>query len=92
MPPSEAERIARLEAQQQEGERVHEAVFERMDKYEKKLDEIGKSVSQIEMKLSGWRGFLGGAMFVLTSIGGLIGAALMSLWHTMTGTGGGGAN
>jgi L-rhamnose isomerase len=88
MPPTDAERIARLEAQQQEGDRVHADIAKRLDKQEVALDQIRGDVAEIKLKLSGWRGFLGGAMFVLTSIGGLIGAALMSLWHTLTGTGG----
>jgi len=87
MVPTDAERIAKLEAKQQESERVHTDIARRLDKHEAALEQIRTDVGEIKLKLSGWRGFLGGAMFVLTSIGGLIGAAIMSLWHALTSNG-----
>lgn len=85
MTTSDAERLARLEAQQQEGQRVHEALFDRMEDQQERLDSISSDVSEIKGTLQRYKGFAGGVMFALTSLGVLIGALLAALWKKLVG-------
>lgn len=79
---SETERIAVLEQQQRSADKGR-------DELASQVHEIRKDVAEIKQRLSGWRGFFGGFTFALTTLGGLIGAALMSAWHALTNSTGG---
>jgi hypothetical protein len=63
MPPEIGERVATLEAQQQEGERVHGALFKKVDDQGVDIQAICRDVAQIREQLSGYRGFWAGMVF-----------------------------
>lgn len=85
MPPTDAERIARLEAQQQEGERVHQALFDRLDDQQEQLDTICKDVSEIKGTIRQYRGFIGGVIFTVSALGAAIGAVATAFWKKIAG-------
>lgn len=75
---SDGERIATLEARDAE-------LFRKLDEHEQTLKAVGADVAAIKLQLSGYRGFVAGAFFVVGSLGGLIGAALTAAWHKLAG-------
>jgi len=75
---SDEGRIATLEAR--DGE-----LFRKLDAQDEALKAISTDVHAIKEQLSGYRGFVAGAFFVVGSLGGLIGAALTAAWHKLSG-------
>jgi len=72
------ERLATLEAR--DGE-----LFRKLDAQDRALDSIKTDVHAIKEQLSGYRGFVAGAFFVVGSLGGLIGAAVTAAYHKLAG-------
>lgn len=91
---TEGERIARLEALQENDEKAQQALATRVEQIDEKVDKLVESLNALEKKLCGWRGFFGGVTVTISALSGLIGAGLVtaikSLWQSLTG--GGGAN
>ena len=75
---SDGERLATLEARDDE-------LFRKLDAQDEALKTISADVHAIKEQLSGYRGFVAGAFFVVGSLGGLIGAALTAAWHKLAG-------
>lgn len=71
------ERLARLEAQR-------EAEMRDAAEVKRKLDEMDTKVDEINSKLDGHRGFITGAMTVLTFIWGVVGAVAVAFWNYFT--------
>lgn len=74
------ERLATLEAHRENEMRDAAEV-------KRKLDEMDTKVDQINSKLDGQRGFITGAMTVLTFIWGILGTVAVAFWNYFT-TGG----
>lgn len=75
---NEGERLATLEARDNE-------LFRKLEAQDTTLESIRTDVHAIKVQLSGYRGFVAGAFFVVGSLGGLIGAAVTAAWHKLSG-------
>ncbi len=75
---SDGERLATLEARDDE-------LFRKLDAQDVALKSISTDVHAIKLQLSGYRGFVAGAFFVVGCLGGLIGAAITAAWHKLAG-------
>ena len=71
------ERLARLESQREN---------EMRDAAELKLElkEVNKKVDEINSKMDSQKGFVAGALTVLTFIWGVVGAVAVALWNYFT--------
>jgi len=78
MPPSEAERIAVLETKTA-------GIQQKLESHDEALEEIREGIHDIRGTIKGYRSFVGGMVFTITAIGGVMGALLMALWRKLTG-------
>lgn len=85
MPKSEGERIAVLETQTVEIQRQQTVLFDKLQDHDEALDEIQKGVNDIRGTVKQYRSFVGGVVFTITAVGGVMGALLMALWRKLTG-------
>lgn len=85
MPPTEGERIAVLETQTVELQRQQTVVFDKLEDHDEALDEIRNGVHEIRGTIKQYRSFVGGVVFTITAVGGVMGALLMALWRKLTG-------
>lgn len=82
---TEAERLASLEAKADEASRQRDVIFVKLEDQDDALAAIRSDVTAIRNTLATYRGFWAGVTFVLTVLGGAIGAAFAALWHRVTG-------
>lgn len=82
----EGERLAALEVKADEASRQREVIVDRLDDQDRDLAAIRTDVSAIRNTLSTYKGFWAGVTFVLTVLGGAIGAVFVALWHKVTGS------
>lgn len=75
------ERVARLEAQR-------EAEMKDAAELKSKLCEVDTKVDEINGKLDRQKGFIAGAMTILTFFWGLVGVAAVTAWDYVTNRGG----
>lgn len=73
-----AERIAALEARENETVR-------RLDDQDDDLKAIRKDVEEIRNVISHYKGFAGGVIFAVATLAGLIGAGVTAIWHRLAG-------
>lgn len=74
------ERLAKLEAQR-------EAEMRDAAEVKRKLEEVDEKVDQINSKLDRQKGFIAGALSVLTFIWGVVGAVAVGLYNYFIGKG-----
>lgn len=82
---TEAERLASLEARAIEADRQRGVIFDQLDHQDQDLAAIRDDVSAIRITLSTYKGFWAGVTFVLTVLGGAIGAVFVALWNRVSG-------
>jgi hypothetical protein len=75
--PTLEERLATLEAHRENEMRD-------ASELKRKLEEVDNKVDQINSKMDGQRGFVAGALAVLTFIWGVVGAVAVAMWNHFT--------
>ncbi len=82
---TEVERLASLEEKADEAARQRDVIFDKLEDQDLDLAAIRADVSVIRNTLSEYKGFWAGITFVLTVLGGAIGAVFAALWNRITG-------
>jgi len=69
-----------------EGADARHDMQDTLEKQDDQLRAIRNDVHVIKESLAGYKGFVGGMVFIVTAFGGAIGAALMALYYKLTGS------
>jgi hypothetical protein len=81
------ERIARIEAQREHEMRDAAELKRKIEKVETTVDEVRDAVFEIKSTMGAQRGFVAGALMVLTFIWGVIGALAVGAYNYFIGKG-----